>query len=87
MDSPLRAIHLTGLPQVRALSRVDVPADGPCSAGGLLLPAAAGRDSLRLRVGDQLAVAHRGVSDGEFVHTGLGSQLVHSLSAIVRSAE
>lgn len=27
-----------------------------------------GRDSLRLRVGDQLAVAHRGVSDGEFEH-------------------
>jgi len=31
--SALRAIQLTGLPQVRALSRVDVPADGPCSAG------------------------------------------------------
>jgi len=34
-----------------------------------------GRDSLRLRVGDQLAVARRKV------HTGPGSQLAHSLSA------
>lgn len=60
----VRVIHLTGLPQVRALAMAGLR--GEIQARRVpSFPGRGGRSALRLGVGDEAAVAHGFVGDGE----------------------